>query len=200
MNNCFFKNIDKICTNRSFWGIVGFISIIVALILAIWLYDKGYKKTDFLEELLFDHKTSSILLVSMIGVYFNIVFILLFNRNSKDICELILTNCIFLTLIILDKFPLDKFKSIHEIHLTIVYYIMLTFFTCSFVGAITYNTWNTESFGEKIISGLLKYLIIYPFTVLNASLLVNMILLALAIEVRKWYKHIQKTTKDHKLQ
>lgn len=65
-------------------------------------------------------------------------------------------------------------------------------FTCR---SITYNTWNTESLGEKINSGLLKYLIIYPFAVLNASLLVNMILLALAIEVRKWYKHIQKTTK-----
>jgi hypothetical protein len=69
---------------------------------------------------------------------------------------------------------------------------MLTSFTCSLVGAITYNTWNTESLGEKIISGLLKYLIIYPFAVINASLLINMILLVLAIDVRKWYKHIQK--------
>lgn len=195
MNNYFFEDIDKMCTNRSFWGIVCGVSFLVTGFLFFYLHAKGYKKTEFLEELLFDRRTSAILLVSILGIYFNIVFVLLFNRNSKNICELILTNCIFLTLIILDKFPLDKFKSMHEVHLTIVYYIMLTSFTCSLVGAITYNTWNAESLGEKIISGLLKYLIIYPFTVLNASLLVNMILLALAIEVRKWYKHIQKTTK-----
>lgn len=47
MNNCFFENIDKVCTNRSFWGIVGFTSIIVGIILAIWLHDKGYKKLIF---------------------------------------------------------------------------------------------------------------------------------------------------------
>ena len=181
-----FENLDKICSTKSFWSTMIIFSMILFIISLSWLCHKRYTSTQFLDNITKDPKSSSILLVSFLGLYLNVVFNLLFKLNSKDLAELILTNCIFLTLIILDKFTLDQFNSISSLGLTVVYYICLTSFACIFVGTITVNTWHIiVSEPEKATIVFLKDWIIYPFAVISFSLLINIILLVLAIGLRK---------------
>src|SRR5699024_1532131 len=64
-----FENLDKICSTKSFWSTMIIFSMILFIISLRWLCHKRYTSTQFLDNITKDPKSSSILLVSFLGLY-----------------------------------------------------------------------------------------------------------------------------------
>lgn len=146
-----------------------------ALILSVLLYwllsDLGYDKAKLIRRIATNYNLRVKYLITIVGITLNNTFTLFCGAKSQEVVQLILTNCVFVSLIFLDKYKISDAGNTKELFLNVLHYICITsMWTFWFLGVLAKNM-QPEGLFKLALCLIANFAIIEATTAINFLIL-----------------------------
>lgn len=184
MLQSFFVTLDKFFSNRFNLGFMAVALIIIGALILMTLKCTHYRRAKLIKDIVDDSNLRSSYIITLIGIAVNSIFVLGCGAKSKDIVQLIITNCVFLSLLYFNKHSLEQLKSLKEICFNFFHYLGNTCLLGGITFGIIANLIQANISFNTIIANLVVG-ILSVITIIFASEAINFLLLLFVVGIMK---------------
>lgn len=189
----FFKSIDNFYSNPANYSMTGRYAFYLCIILYFSLKDCWkYDKSELMNQIFNSKKLRSKYLLEKNAIILTNMFALLCGVSSQEIAKLILNNCVFISLIYLDKFELSDINSSNNLFPSLLQYIFNTSLCIIGICTISVNSLQIDgifTFIIEPIANLFKYLCA-SYAITEASIAINFLILFIGSRISHSLKRL----------